>query len=76
MPSPYAAARIVGERAASSPAVSAAAGVLAMTAAANNDKPGLVGAKVDNFMLIDQQGIGHLMAEQPPEMDVPTRSEE
>jgi mono/diheme cytochrome c family protein len=37
----------------------AAAGVLAMAASANNSKPGLAGAKVDNFMLIDQQGIGH-----------------
>ena len=34
-------------------------GVLAMAASANNSKPGLAGAKVDNFMLIDQQGIGH-----------------
>jgi mono/diheme cytochrome c family protein len=30
-----------------------------MAASANNSKPGLAGAKVDNFMLIDQQGIGH-----------------
>ncbi|HEX5006460.1 MAG TPA: hypothetical protein VFV70_05070, partial [Hyphomonadaceae bacterium] len=37
----------------------AAAGVLAMAASANNSTPGLAGAKVDNFMLIDQQGIGH-----------------
>ncbi len=38
---------------------SAAVGVLAMAASANNSTPGLAGAKVDNFMLIDQQGIGH-----------------
>ena len=37
----------------------AAVGVLAMAASANNNTPGLAGAKVDNFMLIDQQGIGH-----------------
>lgn len=33
--------------------------LLAMSANANNAKASLAGAKVDNFMLVDQQGIGH-----------------
>ena len=37
----------------------AALAMTALTATADNEGPGLVGAKVDNFMLIDQQGIGH-----------------
>jgi hypothetical protein len=37
----------------------AALAMTVLTATADNEGPGLVGAKVDNFMLIDQQGIGH-----------------
>lgn len=38
---------------------SAAAAALAVSAFADNAETGRVGARVDNFMLVDQQGIGH-----------------